>query len=170
MRKIAGVATALTLTVCATAVFADDFPARKPGLWVLTLQAGGKVSTTMKMCIDPDTDPLLRKFGSALRSATCAKNDVKVNGDTAISDSECKIGSTTVTTEAVTKFTGDTYHTDVKSHFDPALLGKTDTTASQDGKWTGDCPADMKPGDLILANGIKVNVKTLNAFKSLLGK
>ena len=33
----------------------------------------------------------------------------------------------------------------------------SDSTAAQEGKWTGPCPPDMKPGDLVTGNGVKVN-------------
>jgi hypothetical protein len=169
MRTKRYVATALSLTMFSAAALADDYPPRKPGLWLVTIQAAVGPPATMKMCIDADTDQIFHKIGTDLRSKRCAKNDVKVDGDTISAESECKIGSSTVTTTSVTKFDGDTaYHSDVTSHFDPALLGKTDTTITQDGKWSGDCPADMKPGDFVLANGIKINVKTLNFLKSFI--
>lgn len=163
------VVTAVGLTIFATAALADDYPPRKPGLWELTVQAETGPAATMKMCIDQDTDQLFHKVGTDLRTKHCDKDEVKVDGDTINADSECKLGNRTVTTTAVTKFTGDTsYHTDVKTHFDPAVLGKTDATVTQDGKWTGDCPAGMKPGDFVMANGIKINVKTLGFLKSLI--
>lgn len=169
MRMNGHVAIALGLTLFSAAALADDYPPRKTGLWILTVQAAAGPPATMKMCIDPDTDQIFHKIGSDLRAKHCAQNDVKVDGDTVTAESECKIGSSTVSTTAVTKFDGDTaYHSDITTYIDPAILGKSDATVTQDGKWSGDCPADMKPGDFVLANGIKVNVKTLNFLKSLI--
>lgn len=159
------IATALGVTIIGTAALADDYPPRKAGLWEVTISAGENVSHTMKMCIDPDTDQLFHKFGTDLRTKHCARNDVKVDGSVVTADSECKVGSTTITTTSVTNFTGDSaYHVDVKTHFDPPLLGKSDASVTQDGKWTGPCPAGMKPGDFILANGMKINVKMLSVL------
>jgi Protein of unknown function (DUF3617) len=170
MRTNGYMATALSVTLFSAAALADDYPARKPGLWEVTSHAEVGHATTTKMCIDPETDQLFHKMGTDLRSIKhCERDDVKVDGDTVTTDSECKLGSATETTTGVIKFTGDSaYHADITIHFDPAVLGKSDTSITQDGKWTGDCPAGMKPGDLVLANGFKINVKTLNFFKSLI--
>jgi hypothetical protein len=167
MRRKTCIAAAALAAIFCSAALADDYPPRKPGLWVLTVGTEGTPVHTMQMCIDAATDQIFHSVGTDLRAKHCAQNDVKVNGSVVTSDSVCKIRGTTVTTTATTNFNGDSaYHTDVKSHFDPALLGKTDETMTQDGKWTGPCPANMKPGDMVLANGIKINVKTLNMLKS----
>lgn len=162
-------AAALSLTMFSAVAAADDFPPRKPGFWVLTVQhAAGKLAT-MKMCIDSDTDQLFHKFGTDLTAKHCTRSEIKTNGNTVTSESECKIGGSTITTKDVLTFDGDTaYHSEAISHFSPALFGKTDMTMTQDGKWSGDCPEGMKPGDLVLANGFKLNVKTLNKFKSFI--
>jgi hypothetical protein len=171
MRAIkAHVATALGLTFFATALCADDYPARKPGLWEVAIQSGNIPAHTIKMCIDAETDQLFHKMGTDLRTMKhCAQDTVTVTGSTVNSVTQCKVHNETISTTAVTTFTGDSaYHSDIKSHIDPPILGKSDTTLTQDGKWTGDCPADMKPGDMVLASGIKFNVKTLNFIKSLI--
>jgi hypothetical protein len=169
MRTNTYLATALSVTLFSAAVLADDYPPRKPGLWEVTSQAEVGHAATTKMCIDADTDQLFHKLAPDFRSiAHCTQNDVKVDGDTVTAESVCKVGSSTLTTTSVTKFDGDSaYHTDITSHLDPAVLGKSDTTISQDGKWSGVCPPDMKPGDIIV-HGFKINVKTLNFFKSLI--
>jgi hypothetical protein len=165
-RKGCIAAAMLAATFCGAAL-ADDYPSRKPGLWEVTIAAAGAPAHKMQMCIDAATDQLFHTVGTDLRTKHCAQNDVKVNGAVVTSDSVCKIHGTTVTTTATTNFTSDSaYHSDIKTHFDPAVLGKTDEAMTQDGTWSGPCPADMKPGDLVLANGIKINVKTLNMLKS----
>jgi hypothetical protein len=40
-------------------------------------------------------------------------------------------------------------------------MGRSTATVSQDAKWTGICPADMQPGDIVMANGMRMNVKTM---------
>ncbi|HLH11550.1 MAG TPA: DUF3617 family protein [Methylovirgula sp.] len=166
--RIEFLAIVVGVTGFAAAAQADDYPPRKAGLWEVTVQGSG-LSHTMKMCIDAGTDQLFHKMGADVLAKHCSRNDLKVNGATVTTESECKMRGSTVTTTSVTNFTGDSaYHTDIKTHFDPALLGKTDESVTQDAKWTGDCPADMKPGDFVMANGIKVNVKMLDALKGLI--
>jgi len=156
-------------TIFSMGARADEYPPRKPGLWEVTVHNPAIPDVTMKMCLDADTDQAFHKFSGDVRAKHCQKNDVKVTGLTVTADSQCLLGSTTVTTNAVTVFTGDgAYHVDIKTHFDPPKLGQSDVTITQDAKWTGDCPADMKPGDMDMGHGIRFNVKTVNMLKSLL--
>jgi hypothetical protein len=99
----------------------------------------------------------------------CTRNDITVSGAVVTTESECKIGDSTFTTTSTINFTGDSaYHSEVKTHFDPPVLGKSDMTLTQDGKWTGPCPPDMKPGDFVMGNGMKVNLKMLNTLRQLM--
>jgi hypothetical protein len=41
---------------------------------------------------------------------------------------------------------------------DPPMAGHADSTFTQDGKWQGACPADMKPGDMVMPTGMKMNI------------
>jgi hypothetical protein len=81
-------------------------------------------------------------------------------------DSVCRAGDKTVTQHS--KITGD-----FKNHYtvvmeratreaenaDPALSNMT-----LDGNYVGDCKPDQKPGDVIMAGGMKVNVRELEQF------
>jgi hypothetical protein len=168
MRVAFVTATALA-AIFATAAAADTYPPRKPGLWEVSVHNSAIPDVTTKMCIDADTDQLFHKFSDDIRTHHCDKHDTKFSGDTVETDTSCVVRGTTVTTDSVTKFTGDTaYHVDIKMHFDPPKLGQSDMSTSQDAKWLSDCPADMKPGDLLLPHGLKINIRTVNMFKSLL--
>jgi hypothetical protein len=163
--------TVLLSTVFVASAFvadtwADEFPARKPGEWDITIMRGDKAAGTIKMCVDKETDQLLYKIGGGLSHQFCQHSDVKVTGNVVTSQSECTIHGSTVTALSITTFDGDTaFHLETKSHFDPAFLGKTDVVTKQEGKWVGDCPADMKPGDFVMGHGIKVNIKMLDALQ-----
>lgn len=146
--------------------WADDFPARKPGEWDVTIMRGDKPAGTVKMCLDKDTDQLLYKIGGGMSSQLCQHTDIKVSGNVLTSQSECTIHGSKITASSTTTFDGDTaFHLKMKSHFDPALMGKTDTEIQQEGKWVGECPADMKPGDFVMGHGIKVNIKMLEQLQ-----
>jgi hypothetical protein len=41
------------------------------------------------------------------------------------------------------------------------VMGQATAVLAQDAKWTGACPAGMQPGDLVMANGMKLNIKTI---------
>jgi hypothetical protein len=145
---------------------ADDFPARKPGEWDVTVMRGDTPVGTVKMCLDKDTDQLLYKIGGGLSSQLCQHSDIKVTGNVLTTQSECTIHGSKITTSSTTTFDGDTaFHLKMNSHFDPAIMGKTDVVTQQQGKWVGACPADMKPGDFTAGHGIKVNIKMLEALQ-----
>jgi Protein of unknown function (DUF3617) len=152
-----------------SAAVADEIPPRKPGGWEVVIEGEKIPKVTMKMCIDKETDRLFHKIGTDLAEQKCTRKDVKVVDNVATIDSECKISNSKVTGTTVMKFTEDTaFHSEAKAHFEPALLGKTDAVTTQDGKWTGPCPSGMKPGDFIVADGIKVNIKTLDMLRKFL--
>jgi hypothetical protein len=127
---------------------------RKPGLWLVTRTIGpAGAPMTSRMCVDAATDAAAKD---------CSKNDVKIDGKQITIDAVCTAVGTQMTTHSVTTFTGDTaFHTDITVHYQPPMMGESDATMTQDGKWTGACPADMQPGDMIGASGSKVNLKDL---------
>jgi hypothetical protein len=171
MRINVHVTAILVSTIFSTAAFADEFPPRKPGLWEIAVTAEKRPTVTMKMCIDKESDELFHKLGSDLSVQVCSRRDLKVAGNVATVEAQCKIGGSTVTSTSVTTFTGDTaFHAESKSHFEPALAGKTDGTTVQEGKWTGPCPSDMEPGDFVIANGMTLNIKMLNSLRKMLPK
>ena len=143
---------------------ADDLPQRKAGLWQVDMaNPGGQMPPQqMKMCIDANTDAEMYKMGMNAAQGMCSKPDIHRSGDTMTTNSQCKMDQTQITTQSVTKFTGDSaYHTDINSKFDPPMMGRNDSVMTQDAKWVGACPADLIPGDVVMGNGMKVNIKQM---------
>src|SRR3984957_20979426 len=152
------------LACATTAVLAVDLPTRKPGLWEVTLNmAGGKMPPRlMKFCTDAETDAALYKLGMNAAQGICSRNDIQRSGNVVTMDSECKLGDTKMTSRAVMTFAGDSaYHTDIQSHFDPPIMGRSESSMTQEAKWAGACPADMRPGDMVAPNGMKMNLKSI---------
>jgi hypothetical protein len=164
-----------TIAACTIALFgglaclaagarADDLPARKAGLWEVTMHmaSGNAPTQTMKFCTDAATDAELYKFGMNATQGMCSRYDLHRSGSTATVDTECKMGEMKMTSHSEMNFTGDTaYKTEIKSHFDPPMMGRSDSTMTQEAKWTGPCPADMQPGDMVGPNGMKMNMKSM---------
>jgi hypothetical protein len=152
---------------CAAQARAQDFPPRKPGLWQIDMMvSAARGPQQMKMCIDAGTDAEMYKMGINAAQGMCGKPAINRSGSTVTVDSACKMGETQTTTHAVTKFTGDTaYHTEADSRLDPPLAGRDQSKVVQDGKWVGPCPADMAPGDMTMANGMKMNMKQMFGAK-----
>jgi Protein of unknown function (DUF3617) len=146
-----------------------DLPKRKPGLWELGVVAasGQQAQVTGRICIDAITDAALTSFAVGLSSQVCSKRDVRVTGSVATIDAVCKISDSVQTSHSKITFTGNTaYRAEIRVHSDPPFMGRSDTTTTQVGKWTGACPADIKPGDLVMGNGVKINVMDMAGFKA----
>lgn len=146
-----------------TSTVALDLPARKPGLWEISMtMEGGRIPPRVAQhCIDAATDKMMSSVGSDMRS--CSKQDVQTSPGGMTVDSVCTFGGATVTTHAV--MTGDfnsAYTVKTTSKRSGAAMpgmpagGETQMTIA--AKWLGACKPDQKPGDMIMANGIKINI------------
>jgi hypothetical protein len=154
----------LTGVTTASSALATDLPQRKPGLWVVATSSPGTnmPSHEVRMCIDASTDAMMSSAGMNAMNGACGKNEIKRDGAVVTVNSVCKMGDVQTATQAVIHFTGDTaYHSDINTTFNPPMMGRSTATVSQDAKWTGICPADMQPGDIVMANGMRMNVKTM---------
>jgi len=161
--RVRGLFLAVSAVVASVAMAADR-PLPKPGLWEITVSSEGspRPPRTSRMCVDAATLGLLEKAGGGVGQLMCSRNDVRVVGKQVIADSVCKVESSTATTHTVISFDGNTaMRTDIHSHYEPAFVGKTDTSSVQTSRWIGECGADMKPGDVLIQGGIKINVNQL---------
>lgn len=131
---------------------AIDFPKRRPGKWELSMViADSKMPPqTQFVCLDEATDALLYRYGLAMSQKMCDRTDWKRDGDKLIGNLTCKTASGQATVHSEYTFRGDTaYHMEGVRHYEPPLHGKRELRFSQDAKWLGACPSDMKPGDLV---------------------
>jgi hypothetical protein len=142
---------------------AQDFPARKPGLWQIDMMiAAAPAPQQMKMCIDAATDAEMYKMGMNAARGMCDKPLINRSGTTVTVDSACRMGETRTTTHAVTRFTSDTaYHTEAATKLQPPVAGRGESKVIQDGRWVGPCPPDMQPGDVAMGNGAKMNLRQM---------
>ncbi|BEP51103.1 DUF3617 domain-containing protein [Variovorax paradoxus] len=162
--KIRPSAIALFTLACSTALpaLAIDYPARKPGLWEIQTGDGTGAkgaSQTVQQCIDAATDKALRDMGQGMGKDSCSKQELRNEGGKLVVDSVCKVGPTTATTHAV--MSGDfssAYRMESKSSYSPPLMGRAEGSAVMEARWIGPCKADQKPGDMVMSNGMKMNV------------
>ena len=140
-----------------------DMPPRKPGLWELKMTFEGRKlpPQVFQHCIDAATDKQMNTIGNA-RAGQCEKQDVQRSGDTIVVDSVCKIGPTTTTSHGVVTGSFDSAYTvnvTSKREGGPAIPNMpAESHMLIEAKWTGPCKADQKPGDMIMANGMKLNI------------
>jgi hypothetical protein len=147
-------------------VLALDMPTRKTGLWEVKMVFEGRnlPPTVMKQCVDPATDKLMNaNFGGSNEQA-CAKQDVKNSGGTMTIDSVCTFGVTTTTSHAVVSGSFDSAYTIKVASTRaggpplPGVAPGAETHMTIEAKWLGACAAGQKPGDVIMANGMIMNV------------
>lgn len=149
-----------------TPVFALDLPTRKPGLWELKTEFSGRdlPAQVSHQCTDATSDKLMiLNFGGAM-DRNCTKQNMRNSGGTISVDSVCAFGPITVTSHSAVS--GDfnsayTVQVDSKRQGGPptpgvAANGESHMTIA--AKWVGPCAAGQKPGDVIMTNGMKMNV------------
>ena len=152
--------SAIALT--ASSLNADPWPHRRPGLWEMTMTMTNShmPPMTSKYCIDQATEDSLMNMGQGMMQKSCPNHDVHVVGGHGTVDMVCTFGKYTQTSHSVIAFSGNTaYHSDTRAHMDPPMpYGGGDHTSTIDARWTGPCPADMKPGDIVTGNGMRMHM------------
>jgi hypothetical protein len=147
--------------VFAAPSWAQEFPARKPGLWEVNMQVEGSPAKLAKHCVDEKTDKQMQQMGQGM-NPQCQPGTQKRDGNTYLFEQECKFGSSVVATRSMTK--GDfqsKFQTEIESRFTPPINGKASSKTVLDAKWAGACPSGWKPGDIELSGGIRINVNDL---------
>ena len=145
---------AAAVALAAVPAQSQDLPKRKAGLWeIKTIPGQGVPPTLMQQCTDEVFEAAMQKMAMEQSKTMCSKNDIKRSGNTIISDAVCKIGSTTVTSQSMT--TGDfssAYKTEIKSTFNPPLMGKTNDYMVMEARYLGPCAAGQKAGAMTMPN------------------
>jgi hypothetical protein len=146
----------------ATPVGPIGLPSRKAGLWEQTMNSE-KMHQTVSMCIDTALDQKMKVWGSQSGKSNCSEEKISQHlGGGYEFHAVCAMGeSGTITSDG--QATGD-----FGSHYTVALTSTTSGSPmaqangvhkmSIDAVWKGPCPADMKPGDMMLPGGMKFNV------------
>jgi hypothetical protein len=142
----------------------EQMPSRKAGLWEMSMTFEGRNTPpqTMQQCIDATTDKAMQDMSAGMRGQSCSKREMKKVGDTVVFDSVCDTGTGTTTSHGVVAGDFNSAYTvkiNSKREGGPAIPNMpAETNMSIAAKWLGACKADQKPGDIIMANGMKMNV------------
>lgn len=136
-----------------TAVWAQDTaPRRKPGLWeIVTEMPGGRPGMGMQyqQCLgsDPDSQSLQKALADGPDSK-CTTRNTRTTPNSYETDFSCT--DARGRTEGRFKLSGDFergYTMDNQMRFDPPRNGRTEAAIKMQARWTGECPADMRPGE-----------------------
>jgi hypothetical protein len=165
-RFAAATAIAIVSALPAMPAAAFDVPLRKAGLWEIKMEfVGRKIpGQVIRQCVDAATDQKMNSsFGGSMQEA-CSKRDMHTVAGVMTIDSVCKFGEATTTSHAVVSGSFDSAYTvDVTSTRSGGrpIPGMAQGGASHmkiAGRWLGPCAAGQRPGDMIMANGMKINV------------
>jgi hypothetical protein len=173
MNRTAALLAAAALTVpVALGAQTLDLPQRKAGLWEITMtvdQPKGMPAMTSKMCVDPATDREMMDYALKM-SGTCKSLTTKREGKSLVIASDCIFAGKQ--TKSRTVLTGD-FQTGYTSRTEGTMDdgdGKKPraTLVTQTATWkSADCPG-MKPGDVTMFGGVKLNIKQIKAMSGLI--
>lgn len=159
----------LIAALSAGAASAQTYPARKPGLWKQSVNAGGH-AVDSTLCLDAATDRQMSAFGQQMGSQSCTKTTVTPAAGGWNFDSICPIsGGGQIATKGTAR--GDfnsRYQVKATSVTTGARMAMMNGTHAVDitATWAGACPAGMVPGDMTMPGGIKVNVLKMTGGKA----
>jgi hypothetical protein len=149
---------AAALALAALAADAADLPRRKSGLWEIATANQQGQPFAAQMCVDQKTDDLTRQLAGV--GVTCSKQNVRRESATRyVIDSVCQFGESTATSRAV--FTGSfesKYDVDITAKYVPPMMGISEGRSTINARWISACKPGQRPGDIILPNGMTMNV------------
>jgi hypothetical protein len=150
---------------------ATELPVRKPGLWEIKIKLTGGAAPTamMRHCTDESIDRQMSTLFNPLAPQPCPKSEIQKENDRFTIDATCRVDNKTVTLRS-----------DVSGDFNSSYSVVTETRTQEpesepsvssmtlEGRYVGSCKWGQKPGDVVMAGGLKVNIKEMDRFKELL--
>src|SRR5207237_1977878 len=123
------------------------------------------------ICLDASLQQDMIKMSIGAMQGMCSKLDKRYVGNTFTGEATCKFGDSTMKSRSVMTMTGDTaYHTEAHASFDPPIGGLAQSDTVIDGRHIGACAPGMQPGDMIMANGQKMNIRNMVNGNLITGK
>ena len=146
----------------------DDLPTRRAGLWEITINYDDPTMPPLVVqhCTDVATDKLMNAFGGEMSAAKCSKREIQKAGATIIINAVCQV-------EPIKWVSQTVISGDFNSHYTVRVTSKVEGLPksweplfalavgpyTMQARWVGACKADQLPGDIILADGSKTNIK-----------
>lgn len=148
-------------------------PPRKAGLWEQTVSTAGMTQLT-KLCLDEATDKQMAWWGSQAAKSNCEQQVITPRpGGGWDFRSVCKSpdGAVITSSGAATGDFNSRYKVDVASTTTGGSMPQAngEHKIAIEATWKGPCPAGMKPGDMELPGGMKINTGDMKAGKGPAG-
>lgn len=152
-----------------------EAPTRKAGLWQQAISRDGKAGRlgAIKLCVDAATDARMGVFGRHLAKSECQRSVSRDPSGLYRFSAVCNLNDGAVV-RTIGTASGD-FGADYRVHSELTIsgspFGPADGVHVLDitGHYLGACPADMKPGDVLLGPGMKVNIDRLPEIASAFG-
>jgi hypothetical protein len=142
-------------------VKADEpqLPPMKDGLWethTVRVTQNKTSDTSMKMCQSRELEQSMKAKSQSMRAMNqCTEVVTQQSAHGYTAESHCEAGALKgATTKITMSVEGDT-----AMHMEMRVSGaQADSVTTTDSHYVGACPADMKPGDVVLPNGSKMGM------------
>ncbi len=152
-------ATSILVLICAVPAPAAELPSRKPGLWQVKTSIGSSNVPTrvIEQCIDAATDQMMQSSAGPFAPEVCPQRDVQRSENSITINSTCLLGGKPATAHSVITGSLDSAYTMTVTSQSEDIPGGN-MIMTMDAKWLGPCAVDQKPGDVVMSNGMKINV------------
>jgi hypothetical protein len=139
-------------------------PARRPGLWEHKVTSGGRQQVS-RICLDKAVESKMAVWGAQAGQDTCQQTSMTPIAGGWRFSSACDLGAAgkTATQGTVTGDFNSHYQVEAATTFEGGGAPKGAHTMMMEATWQGPCPADMKPGDMAMPNGMKINMMDMAA-------
>jgi hypothetical protein len=147
-------------------------PVRKAGLWEQVLTRDGKPGRlgVLTLCVDPATDHKLGVFGRHFGKGDCDREVTRDAAGVYHFASTCTLPNGAVVKSMGTASgdfgAGYKVHSEVNITGAPLAPMNGMHVIDITGRYQGACPATMRPGDVSLGSGMKVNMDRLPQIAS----
>lgn len=151
-----------SLFLAASSALALDVPARKPGLWSITLgmpaMPGGGM--TSQHCIDATVDQMRNPVTGNARTEQCSKLTFDKTATGYTFDSTCDMDGGVIQSHGIVTGSFDSaYKMDITTKNSKPVAGMPgEMHMTIDAKWLSACKPGQRPGDVVMPNGMTMNV------------
>ena len=166
IKSVAGLGVLLFMTLHTAAYdLPENIPARKPGLWEMrTTGAVGpnEVKEIKKYCLDPTADRNLHELNIMRKELEVVHSDISCQppmitlaGNVMSGEMACRTNSTSDSEAAgrdflwTVTFASDSDVVNEEYSIGREIMFATENNLVERQSWIGECPADMKPGDML---------------------
>jgi hypothetical protein len=146
-----------TAALAWAAAQAADPPPLKEGLWEIHGHSienpGGKEADfTYRLCRDHKFDEAMN--AQAKNAKECNTSFDDLGGGKYASSSTCLVPGTAIVSKGTYTYeSASAARSESHATYTPAFHGKSEETITEDQKYLGRCPSNMKPGDRLLSDG-----------------